>query len=174
MSAIENTTGNNPTPKGRLKRKNTRVDLTPMVDLGFLLITFFVYTTQLSQPTTMHVNMPYDKAAPGDKICESCALTLLLQNDNTIQYYEGMPGSNPAVKSTTYAPDGIRRIILEKRKSVRQLRGKEDDFVLLIKPSAGSTFQNFVDIVDEVTINSVKHYYLDEITEADRNLISQK
>ena len=121
MSAIENNNTRKPTTKNRLNKKSTRVDLTPMVDLGFLLITFFVFTTQLSQPTVMHLNMPNDKAEPGDEICESCALTLLLQADNTIQYYEGMPASHPVVMKTSFAPEGIRNVILKKKQEVKQL-----------------------------------------------------
>lgn len=97
MASNENDIPGKHSNQKRTSRRNTRVDLTPMVDLGFLLISFFVYTTQLSLPTAMSLNMPYDKAEPGDMICESCVLTLFLQEDNTIQYYEGMPESNPVV-----------------------------------------------------------------------------
>ena len=98
MSAIENNIIRHPTNQKRINKKNTRVDLTPMVDVGFLLITFFVFTTQLSQPTAMNLNTPYDQVDTKDEICESCVLTLFLQADNTIQYYEGMPESNPVVR----------------------------------------------------------------------------
>lgn len=163
MAEINNEKISNNKRKVLFVKKNTRVDLTPMVDLGFLLITFFVFTTALSLPTVMNLNMPYDKIPPGDPICESCALTILLEKDNAIRYYEGMPESNPVIKETTFANEGIRNIILQKRKAVQNLKGSADDFVMIIKPSNKSTFQNFVDIVDEVTINNVKHYYITEI-----------
>lgn len=174
MASIENDNSRKNPKQKRMNKKNTRVDLTPMVDLGFLLITFFVFTTQLSLPTAMNLNMPYDKADPGDKICESCVLTLYLQADNIIRYYEGMPESNPVVKQTSFANEGIRNIILQKRKDVQKMRGTADDFVLIIKSADVSTFQNFVDIVDEVAINNVKHYYIDEVNNSDKNLFSQK
>jgi biopolymer transport protein ExbD len=174
MASIENEIPRKKSGKKRMSKKNTRVDLTPMVDLGFLLITFFVFTTQLSLPTAMSLNMPYDKADPGDKICESCVLTLYLQADNTIQYYEGMPESNPEVKKTSFANEGIRNIILKKKKEVEKMKGNADDFVLIIKSADLSTFQNFVDIVDEVAINNVKHYYIDEVNKTDRKLFAQK
>ena len=174
MPAIENNTICRSINPKRFIKKNTRVDLTPMVDLGFLLITFFVFTTQLSQPTAMNLNMPYDKVNPGDEICASCVLTLFLQANNTIQYYEGSPESNPVVRQASFAPEGIRNIILQKKKAVQKIIGQADDFVLIIKPADESTFQNFVDIVDEVAINNIKHYYIDEITAADKKLFSQK
>ena len=174
MSAIENEIIRKPKQQRRSAKKSTRVDLTPMVDLGFLLITFFVFTTQLSTPTAMNLNMPYDKVDPGDPICQSCVLTLLLQDGNTINYYEGMPELNPVMKQTSFAPGGIRDIIREKKSAVQKTKGGKDDFVLIIKSSDESTFQNFVDIVDEVAINNVKHYYLDEISPADKKLLLQK
>lgn len=174
MSDIENNASNRKSNKKRFSKKNTRVDLTPMVDLGFLLITFFVFTTQLSQPTTMNLHMPYDKSVTTDDICASCALTLFLQADNKILYYEGMPESSPLVTQTSFATEGIRNVILQKKKQVQENRGNADYFVLIIKPADASTFQNFVDIIDEVAINSVKRYYVGEITVADKKLLSQR
>jgi biopolymer transport protein ExbD len=174
MASIENDTPQRHSNQKRMSKKNTRVDLTPMVDLGFLLITFFVFTTQLSLPTAMNLNMPNDNAEPGDMICASCVLTLYLQADNTIRYYEGMPESNPIVKQTSFSPDGIRNVIIQKKNAVQKARGTVDDFVLIIKSADRSTFQNFVDIVDEVAINRVKHYYVDEISDLDKKMLAQK
>lgn len=167
MAEIDNKKSKNTNKKVIFKKSNTRVDLTPMVDLGFLLITFFVFTTTLSRPTVMNLNMPYDKVKPGDDICASCVLTILLAKNNRLKYYEGMPKSNPVIKETFFGKDGIRNIILQKRKAVQIARGSSDDFVMIIKPSTESTFQNFVNIVDEVAINNVKHYYTSEVDKND-------
>ncbi len=171
MAEIEKAKPANKNKKNAFVKRNTRVDLTPMVDLGFLLITFFVFTTTLSLPTVMSLNMPFDKVLPSDPICESCVLTILLEKDNVVKYYEGTPENNPAIKETTFDNNGIRNIIVQKRKAVQKLKGSADDFVMIIKPTDESNFQNFVDIIDEVAINNVKHYYTTEIND---NLIRNK
>jgi biopolymer transport protein ExbD len=174
MSAIETNQPSKPAGSNRIIKNNTRVDLTPMVDLGFLLITFFVFTTQLSLPTAMKLHLPYDKVAPADLVCASCQLTLLLQADNSVVYYEGLPGKDTELKKTSFANNGIRSVILRKKMEVQQTRGHENELVLIIKPTDQSNFQNFVDIVDEVTINHVKHYYIDGVSEADKKLLARK
>jgi biopolymer transport protein ExbD len=171
MAEIENKKPGSNTRKFSFKKKNTRVDLTPMVDLGFLLITFFVFTTTLSTPTVMKINMPFDKVKPGDNICESCVLTVFLEKNNLIRYYEGMPESRPVLRETFFGDKGIRDIILQKKKAVKKVTGMADDFVLIIKPSDESSFQNFVDLLDEVTFNNVKHYYTSEMDETDRKYL---
>ena len=87
MAEIETKRSNG--KKKKFNKKSTRVDLTPMVDLGFLLLTFFVFTTALSKPMAMNVDMPYDKLPITDDVCESCVLTVILVKDNRIKYYEG-------------------------------------------------------------------------------------
>src|SRR6186713_1205160 len=76
------------------KKLSTRVDLTPMVDLGFLLITFFMFTTTLSKPKTMQINMPYKedniKEEDQTKIKASTVVTILLSSNHRIYYYEGI------------------------------------------------------------------------------------
>src|SRR5579875_2231614 len=73
------------------KKLSTRVDMTPMVDLGFLLITFFIFTTTISQPTTLKLNLPQDTKNPEEqtKTKASGALTIMLGKDNNVFYYEG-------------------------------------------------------------------------------------
>jgi biopolymer transport protein ExbD len=158
--------------KKRFNIKSTRVDLTPMVDLGFLLLTFFVFTTSMTQPKVMKVDTPYD-APPGDKICESCVLTVLLDKGNRIKYYEGPAEKNPPIKETGYAPNEIRTILMQKKEAVKKLRG-EDQFILIIKAAPGSNFKNFVDITDEATICQIARYYIDEMKEVDKQILLRK
>lgn len=103
----------------KAKKLSTRVDMTPMVDLGFLLITFFIFTTTMSSPTTMDLFMPKDtdKDEEQNKAKESGALTLLLGKDNVIYYYEGQLKED-ASNFLTSNFSGIRKVIIDKKKSV--------------------------------------------------------
>jgi len=102
----------------KAKKLSTAVDMTPMVDLGFLLITFFIFTTTMSSPTTMQLYMPKDsKDEDQNKAKESGALTLMLGKNNVVYYYEGQllpDGSN--FKTATFKE--IRGIIIQKKKDV--------------------------------------------------------
>ncbi len=158
----------------RMVKKSTRVDLTPMVDLGFLLITFFVFTTTITRPRAMELRMPNDSDTSHDPVCASCAITVLLNEDNKIEYYEGDIANNPPVEETSFSPDGIRQVLLEKRKMVKATRGNADAITLIIKPSNLSTFQNFVNMMDEVAINNIKKYYIDELSAEDKKILERK
>jgi biopolymer transport protein ExbD len=164
------------------KKLSTRVDLTPMVDLGFLLITFFIFTTTMSQPTAMKLNLPKDTDKPEDQneAKESGALTILLGKDNHVFYYEGKlspDGSN--FKSSSFSGENnIRDIIINKKKEVisrnmsnPEVDKRDKDFVVVIKAGDESTYKNVVDILDEMTINVVKRYALVDISEGETALI---
>lgn len=149
------------------KKLSTRVDLTPMVDLGFLLITFFIFTTTMSQPTAMRLFLPKDTEKPEDqnKVKASGALTLIPAKDNSIFYYEGelaTDGSN--FKSSNFKE--IRDVIINKKKSTNP-----EDFVVVIKPTPEATYKNTVDILDEMTINEVKRYALVDIFDVELQLV---
>ena len=135
------------------KKQSTRVDLTPMVDLGFLLITFFIFTTTMSQPTAMKLNLPKDVEKPEDqnKLKESAAFTVMPSKANMVYYYEGLDPSK--LQQTTFKQ--VRDIILDKKR-----RTDPKDFMVIIKPTKDATYKNAVDILDEMKIDDVKRYAL--------------
>jgi len=162
------------------KKLSTRVDLTPMVDLGFLLITFFIFTTTMSQPTAFKLFLPDDKVIPEDqnKAKESGVLTIMMGADNHIYYYEGQlkPDGSNFLSASYNGENSIREIILKKKADVisrsRDAENPEKDFVVVIKPSADCNYQNVVDILDEMAINVVKKYALVDISEGEAQLVS--
>jgi biopolymer transport protein ExbD len=151
----------------KAKKLSTRVDLTPMVDLGFLLITFFIFTTTMSQPTAMNLPLPKDTDKPDEqnKAKESGALTLMLSKNDAVFYYEGMlspDGSN--FKSSTMKQ--IRDVIIDKKR-----RTPEKDLVIVIKPNKEASYKDVVDILDEMLINDIKRYALVDISEGEDQLV---
>jgi biopolymer transport protein ExbD len=162
------------------KKLSTRVDLTPMVDLGFLLITFFIFTTTMSQPTAFKLFLPDDKVIPEDqnKAKESGVLTIMMGADNHIYYYEGQlkPDGSNFLSASYNGENSIREILLKKKADVRSRAtvptNPEKDFVVVIKPSVDCSYQNVVDILDEMAINVVKKYALVDISEGEAQLVS--
>lgn len=148
------------------KKHSTRVDLTPMVDLGFLLITFFIFTTTVSQPTAMNLNMPKDTKDQKDltKVKESGSLTLLLGKKNIVYYYFG---NDPSTMKTTNYKD-VRDIILKKKQST-----PSTDLFIIIKPDKDATYKNAVDILDEMDINQIGRYAMVDPTPDEYSKIQQ-
>ncbi len=144
----------------KAKKLSTRVDMTPMVDLGFLLITFFIFTTTMSTPAAMRLIMPKDtdKVEEQNKAKESGALTIMLGKGDQVYYYEGQllpDGSN--FKNTNFK--GIRDVIMNKKRTT-----PPEDLVVVIKPNEEATYKNTVDILDEMTINEITKFALVDIT----------
>jgi biopolymer transport protein ExbD len=140
-------------------RKDTKVDMTPMVDLGFLLITFFIFTTTMSTPKAFKLNVPDDTAKDEEKseAKASGAFTILLGKDNHIYYYEGQlteDGSN--FKSSNFKD--IRAEILRKKANT-----PPKDLVVIIKPNENSVYKNIVDMLDEMQITDIKRYAIVDI-----------
>jgi biopolymer transport protein ExbD len=154
----EITTTNSKKGGKRCTRKSTKVDLTPMVDLGFLLITFFVFTTTMSITTAMGMVTPKDTVTEPTQIPESTVITLIPAADNKLFYYEGSD-KNAIFKTTDYTAAGLRKLLVDKKKKV-EANGK--DAILIIKPSKFSSFKNLVNIIDESKICMYKRYFLDK------------
>src|SRR5690349_6972623 len=131
MAEIQQSADSGKGGKKRAKKMSTKIDMTPMVDLAFLLLTFFMLTTTFSKPTVMEVAMPV-KPKPTDPeppaIKASNALTLLLGENNKLYYYDGLLSgtTKPELKLSNYGADGIRKVLLQHRSN--------PELVVLIKP----------------------------------------
>jgi biopolymer transport protein ExbD len=177
----------------KAKKLSTRVDMTPMVDLGFLLITFFIFTTTMSSPTTMDLYMPKDtdKDEDQNKAKESGSLTILLGKNNVVYYFEGFLAEDASnFKTATFKE--IRTIIIDKKKAVQAAHVhdadcekvwaknngdknscRDKDLVVVIKPDEEATFKNTVDILDEMTINEIKRFAMVDLFEVEKSLIKR-
>ncbi|TSJ44270.1 biopolymer transporter ExbD [Mucilaginibacter corticis] len=138
--------------KVRSKKASTRVDLTAMVDLAFLLITFFILTTTLQKPKAMDLTMP-DKDDNHNQlpVPETRTMTVLLGKDNKLEWYMGLPQKPLTPPSVTnFGKAGIRESLIEQGKNVLAKSGKE--MIVLIKPSDKSTYSDMVSMMDELNI----------------------
>ena len=139
--------------KKRSKKASTRVDLTPMVDLAFLLVTFFMMTTTFSKPQTMEINMPV-KSTTGETsdTKASQTMTLILGENDKVFWFKGTPDT-ANFSTTDYSPNGLRRILIDINKSTK-------DLTCIIKPTDKSNYRNMVDALDEMSIIGIKRYAL--------------
>lgn len=152
------------------KKQSINIDMTPMVDLGFLLITFFVFTTSISTPTVTDLYMPKDPPGKDStKLIDDLALTLLLGDNNKVYYYNGIfnnaVNTNQVLETNYSTFAGIGKIIRQKQKDL-DISGKFADgrkgLMLLIKPGVESVYKNVVDALDEAVINDVNKYAIIE------------
>jgi len=160
------------------KKSTPRVDLTAMVDLAFLLITFFMLTTSISKPYAMDVAMP-DKDKETEEqldVADNRTLTVLLGSNNKIEYYMGLleePIEGPTV--VDYGKNGIRPILLEKIKQIPQITGDpEKGLIVIIRPSDKSHYRNLVDILDEMKIVDAKQYMIGDISPLEIELLERE
>jgi len=183
MAAIEVAGNAHGTGSGRMRtRISTRVDMTPMVDLGFLLITFFMLTTTMSKPTSMSAFFPHKGTSDGLPIRGSGTLTIFLGSHDQIYYLDGVaPDDENASASlkTTDAGTGLRKVIFAAHKRASALEGKRSDdrnaLVIVIKPTAVSTYKNMVDVMDEMAITKSRRYALvDYLTGAEKKLLGNR
>ena len=168
--------------KVRSKKSNPGVDLTAMVDLAFLLITFFMLTTTLSKPQSMPLAMP-DKDPKEDKadvtkIPEERMMTILIGKDNKILWYMGK-FETPVIPPTeaVYGKNGIRKDLLKQvvyGKAVAQREGKPDQGLIVnIKASDKANYRNLVDILDEMAITHPQLYAIGDITPGEIDLLKK-
>ena len=144
------------------KRSMIKMDMTPMVDLAFLLLTFFMLTTTLNDRKMMEIRVPDDDPkAKSIKVNKDHVVTLILGADDKIYWYKGL---ETAVEQTDYSSAGVRKLLLQLNTSIK-------DLAVFIKPSDESKYQNLVDILDEMKITEVKRYYLVDATSAEMDLV---
>jgi len=191
--------------KGKPKKLSTRVDFTPMVDLAFLLITFFMLATTFSKPQTMEIAMPSKEKVSVEeqtKVKASRAVTIVLDKDNAVYYYEGTrdekTGQDPVVSKTDFSPSGIRKLLIKKNYDimvkVQELKVKKQnkklsdaDFdkqrneimadkaapIVIIKATDGATYGNLVNALDEMAICNIGRYAIVDISDYDKELIKK-
>ena len=183
--------------KKRAKKSSTKIDMTPMVDLAFLLLTFFMLTTTFSKPKSMEINMPVDPTDPKNQQKVNNALTFLLSDSNAIYYYYGefKPGETKLEK-TNFSKDGAHKVLLQyndwTKKEIEALALKRDNrqiadttfkrlamdakgdkkaLMALVKTDEKASYKNVIDMLDELNICYVGKYALVDLSQPESDLI---
>ena len=163
--------------KVRSKKQSTRVDMTPMVDLGFLLITFFMFTTTFSKPNVMDLGLPAkpDPNAPKPPPTEidlSNSITLLLGKDNKIFWHQQDPTSlnDQNLNETSFDREGLRDIIKQAKAKAK----KKELFTVIIKPTDDAVYKNFVDVLDEMAITKSERYGVTDLKPFEKAIYDKK
>jgi biopolymer transport protein ExbD len=144
-----------------------------MVDLAFLLITFFIMTTTLAKPKAMDMFMP-DKSQKDVQlpVPETRTMTVLLGSNDKIEWYVGPVGSQTTTDN--YSKTGIRKSLIENDKKIQATHAGPDNYmIVLVKPSDKSNYKNFVNILDEINIAGIKSYGVVDITAPEITLLKR-
>jgi biopolymer transport protein ExbD len=150
--------------KVRVRKQSTRIDMTPMVDLAFLLLTFFILTTTFKDAKVMELMMPDNDPDGVQRISDEKVLNLVLAEDNKVYWWIGL---EPSAALTNYSKDGVRKVLLERRKAV-------PDVMVLIKPMDDSKYENVVDVLDEMAITGISRYAIVNFADDDKTRIPPK
>ena len=199
MAEVNTGNGGNENKKGKPKKISLRVDFTPMVDMNMLLITFFMFCTTLSKPQMMNLVMPTkDKSVVEGHQTQTEAsktITLLLAENDVIYYYSGKL-EDASLMKTDYSPTGLRAILVNRNGEVirqmaelrlqkqnneisnevfeqksSEIRDAKGGQVVVIKPMEVSTYENLVNVLDEMQICSIGMYAIVDITDGDKVLL---
>lgn len=155
--------------KKRAKKQSTKIDMTPMVDLGFLLLTFFILTTTFAKPQTMEISMPVKPKTQEEQseLKASNALTLLMAENDKVYWYAGLPDAPaaPGVQVADFSANGVRKILLDRKNN--------KDLVVLIKPMEKARYKNLVDVLDEMNITETNKYAIVDVDPRDEKLVEK-
>jgi biopolymer transport protein ExbD len=190
--------------KKRAKKQSTRVDMTPMVDLAFLLLTFFVLTSTFSKPKSMELTFPVPPTDITQQPPIKNGITLLLTGEDRIFYYEGefKPKESPeatALAELNFSQQSLHKFLAEKNKwaqdeiskldnqlranqladtthkrMVREIKSNKIAPTILVKTDDKATYRNVIDVIDELNINLIGKYVVVDILKSELDLINEK
>lgn len=148
----------------RSKKLSTKIDMTPMVDLAFLLLTFFILTTTLNKKMVMDIVVPEKPVGePLPPISAKQVITFILDGGDKIYWRHGM--TDP-LQPITYAHPVINNLLISKNKEIEKM-------LVLVKATDQSKYKNMVDIMDEISIAKIERYCIVDITQEDKDLIKE-
>jgi biopolymer transport protein ExbD len=163
MNAIQ------PTSSSSNRKHSAFIDMTPMVDLGFLLITFFIFTSAMGEKKALKLTMPDNRDSTDIK--NSHAETIVLDKDHRVYYYEGalqQAIETNSIINTHFGNQGVREFVMKKKNKIGQ------DIIVLVRPSEDCTYSDIVDAMDEMMITNVDKWVLMDADKAEYELIRNR
>jgi biopolymer transport protein ExbD len=146
--------------KKKKKRAGVRIDMTPMVDVAMLLLTFFMLTTVFNKPQTMELNLP-----PDDKGVEVPASTLLtVRIEPNMAIYWSMGSEPAALKKIAFKE--LRPLLVERLHSIPKL-------ITLVQIDRDAKYNDMVDVMDELNLANITKFSIAPMKDADKKLIAK-
>ncbi len=145
--------------KKKKKRTGVRIDMTPMVDVALLMLTFFMLTTVFNKPQTMELNLPPDKEVQVEVAASKLLTVRIMPN---LEIYWSMGNEPTALKKITFKE--LRPLLVEK------LRNNKD-LITLVQIDRDAKYNDMVDVVDELNLANITKFSIAPLKDTDRNLI---
>jgi biopolymer transport protein ExbD len=175
MAEINSEMGGRNKQRNRKAKVSTKIDMTPMVDLAFLLITFFMLTTTFSKPSTMEVNMPdRGDATATMPVSEKRVITFILGKENAVYWYRGdnKPEHIVFEKIDFSQTERVRKVLLEQTKLIKDTTNQEA--VVLIKSLDQAKYGSLVNLLDELHITNQKIYAIVDVYEVEKEVLTKQ
>lgn len=157
------------TKKVRTRKAAPKVDLTAMVDLAFLLITFFMLTTSLNQPNSLDVAVPDNSQTNIIDMDERRLISLIIE-EGKLTWYQG-DINNPIQVPTAIKLDNndLRATLKKMGDIIKQTTSK--DMVVLLKPSKEARTIDVIQTLDEMKISNIKRYMLSKASKQEEAIM---
>lgn len=163
--------------KVRSKKQPPHVDLTPMVDLAFLLITFFMLVTTFNKPNVMDLGLPAKPKTPqqvpqNNDIDLTNSISVILAKDNKVFYHQQDKAglNNQTMMETTFDREGLRKVVQQAKARAKD----QSKFTVIIKPMDDAVYKNFVDMLDEMAITKNERYGVTDVKDWEKAIVDRK
>lgn len=149
---------------GKQNKKPIKIDMTPMVDLNFLLLMFFMFTSSFSKPNVMDLGLPAKDPNPiptNYDIDQRNQITFIIGENNRIFYHQSNEKdlTETGLKETDYNGLNVSKVISE----AYQKAPKKEIFTIIVKPTDDANYKNFVDMMDNISISKKERYGVSDI-----------
>ncbi len=157
--------------KSTSRKKPIHVDMTPMVDLGFLLITFFMLATSFLKPNIMDLGLPAKGGETRTEIDYRNQLTFIIGENNRVFYYQQSVNNLKTSDVRETSLSGMDMVTLIQQ--YKQKAPKPQLFTIIIKPTKNANYKNFVDVLDNLSIANSERYGIADLKPVEEKIYAE-